>query len=109
MPVHKTDRSFAKRHLTNFIVFGVPFMFVCSFAIIAHYEGRSDWFVGACVFGFIIALAGLVRQCRLSRYHCRECGALLPYSSQGEEKRIRFHCTRCDIIWDTGMMEGTSP
>lgn len=111
MPVHKTDRSFARRHFTNFVAFGVPFVLVFLFAIAAHQRGRTDWFVGACVVGFVIGLVGLVRQQRQSsRYHCPECGALLPCSQQqGEEKRIQFHCTRCDIIWDTGTMEGSAP
>ena len=110
MPVHKTDRSFAKRHLVNFVTFGVPFALVCLFAIIAFQRGRTDWFVGACVVGFVIGVVGLVRQERQSsRYRCPECGALLPYSPQGEEKRIQFHCTHCDIVWDTGTMEGTAP
>jgi len=110
MPVHKTDRAFGRRYLGNFIVFGVPFVLVCVFAIAAHHRGRTDWFVGACVAGFLIGLVGLIRQQRQSsRYRCPECGALLSYSPQGKEKRIQYHCTRCDIIWDTGTMEGTAP
>ena len=108
MPLHKLDTSFARRHLVNFVVFGIPFGLVCWFSIIAHQRGRIDWFVGSFVVGFAIALAGLVRQQRQStRYHCPECGALLPLAPQGEDRRIKFHCTRCDVIWDTRMLEGT--
>ena len=107
MPIHKIDTSFARRHFVNFALFGVPFGLVCLFAIFAHEHGRTDWFIVACVVGFALGLVGLVRQHRQSsHYHCPECGELLPYSPRGEEKRIEYHCTRCDIIWDTRMMEG---
>jgi hypothetical protein len=110
MPVHKTDRSFRKRHFANFVTFGVPFVLVCLFAIHAYQRGRSDWFIGACAVGFVVGLAGLVRQQRQSsRYHCPQCGTLLPYSPHGKEKRIQYLCARCDIIWDTEMMEGNAP
>src|SRR5262249_14550043 len=110
MPAHKTDRSFRRRHFVNFIVFGVPFVLVCLFAIYAYRQGRSDWFVGACIIGGMVGVIGLVRQERQSsRYRCPQCGALLPYSPQGEEKRIQFYCSHCDTVWDTGMLEGTAP
>lgn len=108
MPVHKTDKSFHRRHFINFVAFGGPFVLVCLFAIAAYQRGRTEWFVSACVVGFIIGVAGLMRQQRLSsRYQCPQCGARLPYSPQGDDKRIQFHCARCDIIWDTRMMEGS--
>ena len=110
MPVHKPDRLFRRRHSINFVAFGVPFVLVGLFAIYAFRQGRSDWFIGACGIGFVVGLAGLIRQQRQSsRYHCPQCGSLLPYSPQGEQKHIHFHCTHCDIVWETGMMGGTAP
>ena len=110
MPVHKIDRSFRRRHFTNFVGFGVPFVLAGLFAIAAHQRGWTPGFVSACVVGFVIGIVGFGRQQRWSsRYRCPECGALLPYSPEGEKKRIQFHCTRCDIIWETGMMEGNAP
>jgi hypothetical protein len=110
MPVHKTDRSFARRRLVNCFAFGVPFVLVCLFAIVAYQRARTDWFVGACVVGFAIGVLGLLRQQRQSsRYHCPQCGTLWPCSPQGEEKRIQFHCAQCNSVWDTGMKEGTAP
>jgi hypothetical protein len=80
---------------------------VLLFAKGAHDEGRTDRFLTALGAGFVIGIAGFVRQQRQSsRYHCPECDSLLPYSTQGEAKRIQFHCERCDITWDSGMMEG---
>lgn len=83
---------------------------VAIFGFYAYRQGRDDWLLGACAVWVLVALAGLIRQERLStRYHCPQCGALLPYSPQGKEKRILFHCPSCDVVWDTGMMEGSAP
>lgn len=107
MPLRKTDRAFVRRHLLNFVALGVPFGLVFWFAFVMHGEGRTGWFIGALVVASIIALVGLVRQQRMKlRYHCPECGAHLPYSAR-EDRRIQFHCTHCDVVWDTRMLEGS--
>ena len=107
MPVHKLDKSFARRHFTNCAVFGVPFAVALFWGMKAHEQDATDEFLIACGVGFVTALVGFVRQQRLSsRYHCPECGALLPYSTDGTDKRIQFHCNHCNVVWDSGMMEG---
>lgn len=107
MPIRKRDTAFARRHFWNAAIFGVPFI-ICLIVGMKAHEGRDGTqFLLAWGIGVAIAIIGFVRQQRQSRrYRCPECGAILPYATEGEERRIQFHCQSCDIIWDSGMMEG---
>ena len=106
MAVRKKDPSLEKRHLKNFLVFGVPFAAAFLVAIHAHRHQRTDWFIAAVVVGFVIALVGLVRQERLfRRYHCPQCRARLLEAPRKEGQPIEFFCSHCDIIWDSGFVE----
>jgi hypothetical protein len=33
---------------------------------------------------------------------CDQCGGRIPRTHVSEGSRIRYHCSRCDIDWDTG-------
>jgi hypothetical protein len=106
MPVHKKDTSLGRRHLKNFVVFGVPFALACMAAIFAHRHQRTDWFIAAFVVGFVIALIGLIRQERLfRRYRCPQCGSRLVECPRKNGQPIEFFCQHCDIIWDSGFTE----
>jgi hypothetical protein len=47
-----------------------------------------------------IILVGLVfQEFRVRRYHCPDCGALLPHTPSAPEARLEYFCPHCDVIW----------
>jgi hypothetical protein len=100
MPVRKYDKSLKRRHLVSTTLFAIPFL-IC----FAYAWTTSHFWPGAIGCG-VTALVGLiVQELRFRRYHCPDCGALLPYRPAAPGARIEYVCSRCDVTWDSGFVE----
>lgn len=65
---------------------------------------HRGWF-GA---GLVFFAVGFVRQrIRFRRMRCESCGEIL-HRKMEDGAAIRFHCSRCDIEWDTGVFQDSS-
>lgn len=44
------------------------------------------------------------------RYRCPQCGTRLPYRGGATPgSKALYHCHRCDVLWDTGLMDTLDP
>jgi DNA-directed RNA polymerase subunit RPC12/RpoP len=97
MPRRKQDKRLRERHFGMTTLFTLPFLICFALA-----WSRPLFWVGVIGCAAIL-LAGLVfQELRLRRYHCPDCGALLPYTLAAPYARIEYFCSRCDVIWDSG-------
>jgi hypothetical protein len=97
MPTRKQDKRLRERHFGMTTLFTLPFLICFALA-----WSRPLFWVGVIGCAAIL-LAGLVfKELRLRRYHCPDCGALLPYTLAAPYARIEYFCSRCDVIWDSG-------
>jgi hypothetical protein len=104
MPEVIRDWGLLKAHLKDVFLFGVPFVG----AISLGFWFREPW---AFWVGFGVAvplgLVGFVRQYRrFNRFSCPRCDAVLRPENERRIGALRFPCTACDVIWDTGFTEG---
>jgi hypothetical protein len=62
------------------------------------------------VAGFILMLGEILIWYRIiGRFRCPECGERLRQPKKPwPERRLRFRCLKCNIIWDTGIEESDS-
>jgi DNA-directed RNA polymerase subunit RPC12/RpoP len=96
MPARKQDKRLRERHFGMTTLFALPFLVCFAFA----WSRPSLWPVA--IGCSAIVLAGLVfQELRLRRYHCPDCGALLPYTPAAPYARIEYFCSQCDVIWDS--------
>jgi DNA-directed RNA polymerase subunit RPC12/RpoP len=97
MPKRKQDERLRERH------FGMTTLFTLAFLICFAFAWRTPSLWLAAIGCGAIVLAGLVfQELRFRRYHCPDCGALLPYTPAAPHARIEYFCSRCDVIWDSG-------
>ncbi len=100
MPTRKKDLRLRRRHYGVTTLLALPFL-VC-FAL----AWSTSHFWPSAIGCGVIAVVGLILQeRRFRRYHCPDCGALLPYTPAAPGARIEYVCPRCDVIWDSGFME----
>ncbi len=93
-----------------FVIIGFSFFGLMWFAG-EHGGGLKLWigiggFVGSALAMFIIQAV------RARSFHCPKCGQHIPvrYRDSGPtwgrgRYRVQFLCSRCDIIWDTGLRQ----
>ena len=79
--------------------------------VLPFWRSHPGWLglLALCTPAICIAVVGLLLGYHVHRrYRCRECGGLatlLP-TPAGKPLEYRYHCQRCDIIWETGVTEG---
>jgi predicted RNA-binding Zn-ribbon protein involved in translation (DUF1610 family) len=109
MPITKQDRSLRRRHIIATTVFAVPFVSLLAFGWWDGTRRGGHWFLAVFVVGSLMAIVGLILQSRRFRkFRCPDCGRLVPSRDNATGERITFHCSHCDVIWDTGFIEGPS-
>src|ERR1017187_3170375 len=78
MPTRKQDARLRERH------FGMTTLFTLAFLICVAFVWRTPSLWPAAIGCGAIVLAGLVfQELRFRRYHCPDCGALLPFAEPG--------------------------
>jgi len=112
MPKRVKLKGFAGRCLRLNTVCVIPFaIFFC--AVWQGFEHEKTWLI---VVGFVgsfcsVAIGFAANILLLMNVKCPICGYVmrepLPSDWQGRRRRaILFYCPKCEIKWDTGMMEG---
>lgn len=110
MSTTRRDDSFGPRNLLVVLGGIIAGMLTVPF-VVPFWKSHSGW-VGVLVLlapPICVGVVGLVLGYRTHRrYRCRECGeiATLLTSPTGMPLSYRYHCPRCDIIWETGVTEG---
>src|ERR1017187_7804883 len=97
MPTHKQDKRLRERHFGMTILFTLPFLICFALA-----WSRPLFLVGAIGYDVILRAGVVSQELRLRRYHCPDCGALLPYTPAASYARIDYFCSRCDVTLDSG-------
>jgi len=89
-------------------VIGLSFFSLIWFA--GEHGGGVKLWVGIGGFVGSVILTMVIQAVRARRFHCPNCGQKIPvrYRDSGPNwgrgrYRVQFLCTRCDIIWDTGL------
>ena len=99
MPTRKQDKRLRRCHIGITTLFALPLLLCFALA-----WSTSSFWPAAIGFG-VIALVGLVfQELRFRRYHCLDCGALLPYTPAAPGARIEYVCPRCDVVWNSGFV-----
>jgi hypothetical protein len=100
VPTRKHDKTLRRRHFGITTLLALP-LFIC-FAV----GWMTPYFWPAAIGFGVVALVGLIiQERRFRRYHCPDCGALLPYTPAAPGSRIEYFCQRCDIVWDSSFVE----
>jgi hypothetical protein len=56
------------------------------------------WIAGC----LLVACVVLAIKIFSGNFQCRQCGAKIPRPDYAEGDQMTFHCSRCNIEWDTG-------
>ena len=62
------------------------------------------------ILGFVLLLGGILVWYRIiGRFRCPECNERLSLPKKPwPDRRLKFRCGKCNIIWDTGIEENDS-
>jgi predicted RNA-binding Zn-ribbon protein involved in translation (DUF1610 family) len=109
MPITKQDRTLRRKHFAATTVLAVPFLALLAFGWWDGTRRGGHWFWVVFAIGAAMAIAGLIlQQRRFRRFHCPDCGRRLQDAERPRGARVTYHCPHCDVVWDTGFIEGPS-
>ena len=114
MPKHVKLKGFARRCLLQNITCIVPFaVFFC--AIWQGCKHEKTWMIAVGIVGGVccIAIGFALSILQLRNVECPICGYVMrePLSHELTWRNnwrapVMFYCPKCEIKWDTGMIEG---
>ena len=103
LPKIVQDRSIMRANFIDLAVFGIPFFawVACYwFTTLPVYNAHAVAFFGLWLMIFVFR--GKRRECR---FQCPNCKAMLKRRFAWVKRPLVFHCTRCDTVWDTGLID----
>jgi predicted RNA-binding Zn-ribbon protein involved in translation (DUF1610 family) len=106
----KTDHRFRKRYILRTTISVVPPLI--AFAFVWRDWGRFGvvFWIAAVFFLAWIAVWIILDAVMLRAYRCPSCGRRTEASAIQDRNAgdpLRYHCSQCDIEWDTGLREAS--
>ena len=105
MPQRHKLEGFGRRYLLVNLAYFLP---ACvwlwlTWRSFAHSSFGPEFYISLAGFLACIVFGMWLDVFRLRRFRCLECGTHLPFQPKKPGEPLNYHCSKCDIIWETDL------
>lgn len=114
MPEVRSIPRYARRYFAGNLLYVLPG--IAAFYIMWREFPRPEhgceceltlkFWIGLSVFVAMTLIGGIVEVLRYKRFRCPQCRGIIPQQPAQEDQNVRYYCSVCDIVWDTGLVRG---